>query len=133
MILSGEKKTEYRELKEHWIERLIRDNEFEKPITNPTAFRYDILRNYHYNKGLFSKLKRYEILNKMLFDAKTCRFIDFDAVQFFNGGSYSEKLPNFTIELQDIIIGPGIEGWGAVSGETYFCLCLGDLISRSNC
>ena len=53
-------------------------------------------------------------------------------IQFYNGGYFSDKLPNFTIECKSITKGVGIESWGAVKEEIYFCLELGKIIILNN-
>jgi hypothetical protein len=87
MILSGEKKTEYREVKWYWTNRLMEFDESD-------------YKNYN-------------------------------AIQFFNGAYFSESLPNFTIKLNGIYIGEGVEEWGAKKNEKYFCLELGNVIKST--
>ncbi len=54
-------------------------------------------------------------------------------ITFYNGGCYSDKLPNFTIELKDIKINKGNTKWGAEENKVYFVLKLGRILSKSNC
>ena len=54
-------------------------------------------------------------------------------VTFYNGGHYSNKLPNFTIELKDIDVRKGKVDWGAEKDKVYFVLKLGRILSKSNC
>ena len=109
MILSGDKKTEYRELKPYWVKRLF---EYKDIDATPESFLSAILE------------KKYP----MFFYTRR-----FTHIQFFNGGHFSEKLPNFTIELTSIGIGGGVEDWGAKKDSEYFCLGLGQVVSRFNC
>lgn len=53
---------------------------------------------------------------------------NFDAVQFFCGAYCSEKLPNFTRELKEVVKGSGVWEWGALPGVTYYVLRLGKLL-----
>lgn len=111
MILSGEKKTEYRELKLYWIERLWTIN-----VHNLLPQKLlQLLVEYGVSPYNYGKQ------------------VNYTHIQFYNGGYFSDSLPNFTIELNRIGYGPGKESWGAVPGETYFSLYLGNVISRSNC
>ena len=98
MILSGEKKEEYREIKPYWKDRIMSSLVVDK--------------------------------NE---EVKHFSFKHFDAIHFFNGGYYSNKLPNFKIELKSIRTGTGKEQWGAVPGQKYFVLELGKILSTSNC
>ena len=58
-------------------------------------------------------------------------FKHYDAVQFFRGAYLSEKLPNMTFELKNIKIDFGKKEWGAVEGTKYFCLELGNKITKT--
>ena len=116
MILSGEKTEEYREINDYWKSRL--------------AIR----------KG--SKLAKTGVLeypnikDLMLYISLGYDFVprfDFDKVRFFNGGYFSEKLPNFIIELKEIEINTGKPKWGAEKNKDYFVLKLGLILSKSNC
>lgn len=89
MILSGEKKEEYREKKTYWVNRLCSGF--------PSAY-----------------------------DAK-----DFDAVQFYNGAYFSDKLPNFLIEWEGMERRTGRPEWGAVEGTEYFVIKLGEIIQNN--
>lgn len=53
------------------------------------------------------------------------KFNQYDAIQFFNGGYYSDDLPNFIIECKFIEIGLGNPEWGAEEGVEYFIIKLG--------
>ena len=80
MILRGEKKEEYREIKEHWRSRLLHD--------------------------------------------KTTH------LKLING--YGRDKPFLLIELKNITVGTGKEEWGAVRGEEYYVLELGEIIATGN-
>ncbi len=50
-------------------------------------------------------------------------------VHFFNGGYFSEKLPNFKIEFLGAEIGGGKTEWGAEPGKKYYVIKLGNIIN----
>ncbi len=89
MILSGEKKEEYRAISKHWQSHLV--------------------------------------------DKQGMMFKPFTHVKFYNGGYYSDKLPNFTAEIIGMSKGEGREEWGAELGQKYFVISLGEIINRKNC
>lgn len=109
MILSGEKKTEYRELKPYWVQRLF---EYKEIDATPQSFLDALLEKKY---PMFFYIKRYT------------------HIQFFNGAYFSEKLPNFTIEYKELYHGAGVEDWGAEKGIEYFGICLGNVTARQNC
>jgi hypothetical protein len=88
MILSGEKKEEYREIKEYWIERLAID----------------------YQPGLRFEPKQ------------------FDVIRFKNG--YGSNDPVMDVECLGIEIREGNPKWGAVPGDKYFVIKLGNILKR---
>lgn len=102
LIKSGEKKEEYRELKEYWFDRLTNDI-FENISTSIYLFGLD------FYKPIF----------------KT-----FDCIKFTNG--YHKNAPTFTIELNSIEIKNGKSEWGAKNGVKYFVLKLGKIINGDN-
>jgi len=104
MILFGDKKEEYREVKVHWVVRLC-----EKHPSSVIAGG-DL---YHKHSGVQFSIK------------------EFDQIEFTNG--YNKKSPRATLECKGIDIGNGEPKWGAVEGETYFVIKLGLEISRNNC
>lgn len=55
----------------------------------------------------------------------------FDAVQFYNGAYFSDKLPNFLIECNGIEIRTGKPEWGAVPDTEYFVIKLGKIIQNN--
>ena len=113
MILSGEKKHEYRKLNYYWANRI-----FDIPEERKQEFR--------------------DSFNDMpSLSAVYCRsnfnYKDRNSVIFANGMKPPESKPVFEIELVDIFIGPGKEEWGAKKGEVYFCIEVGNVISKANC
>ena len=109
MILSGDKKTEYREAKPYWVKRLF---DYKDIDATPESF-LDALITKKY--PMFYYQKR------------------FTHIHFFNGGHYSDKLPNFIIELEETYYGKGVEDWGAEKGKEYLSLCLGQVTQTFNC
>lgn len=104
MVLSGEKKEEYREVKDYWVSRLV--NEFTSPYQHePFNFIYKGVKN-----GMWSA-------------------VPFDVVQFKNG--YSSDAPTMTVEIENIDIEYGKEKWGAEQGKTYFVIKLGKILEHS--
>ena len=82
MILSGEKKEEYREIKPYWNRRLL------KPIMYDTSTRYaDSIEAVYYGNRDFPEPQPED-------------FYKFDAIMFYNGGYCSDRLPHFLIELK---------------------------------
>jgi hypothetical protein len=104
MILSGEKKTEYRELKPYWAKRLF---DYKSIDATPQSFLDAILQKKY---PMFFYMKRYT------------------HIQFYNGAYFSDKLPNFVIEFKGLHLGKGVEDWGAEKDVEYFCLELGEII-----
>lgn len=106
MILSGEKKEEYREIKMYWINRLLFN-----------VFNSEIGFTLWYNS-----MPDHVTLNHVLKDYKQ--------ITFRNG--YSKNAPEFTAELKNIIIDVGFKSWGAEPNKKYFVLKLGNIISTKN-
>lgn len=103
MILSGEKKEEYREIKPYWKARLCKMIVFPScKIGNPERCTVD----------------------------PQDRFIPYDAVEFRNG--YSANSPTMLIELRGIEIRFGRPQWGAPLTEKVYCLRLGKILEVKN-
>ena len=94
MIVSGEKKEEYRESKVYWLKRLVEE-------TMQLGYSMD-----------------------------TMVFKKFETVTFKNG--YSKNSPTVEVELKNIEyrngFRNGVPAWGAVDGEPYFVLVLGNIV-----
>ena len=110
MILSGDKKEEYREIKPYWFRRLVycgKDdliNEWCKDIQDKklaARWNYD---NYYYGKS-------------------------FNKILFRNG--YSKNAPSFEIECKGIEIGHGLIHWGAEKSKEYFVIKLGSITNHN--
>ncbi len=116
MILSGEKTEEYREFNDYWKSRL------------------GIKKGSKMAKMSFMDYPNLLALSIYISLGYDCvpRF-DYTAVEFYNGGHFSNKLPHFKIELREIWINTGKPEWGAEVGKDYFVLKLGRILSKSNC
>jgi hypothetical protein len=101
MILSGEKKEEYREIKPYWINRLTW-HEFHNWSAD------DLIRAY----------------NACPNDICKSRF--YDVVRFTNG--YGKNAPSFDIECKFIQISQGMMIWGAEKDREYFVISLGEVL-----
>lgn len=84
MIASGEKKEEYREIKDYWTKRLLHP---------------DLSLNPYW------------------------------LVQFRNG--YSKDAPTITLVCKGISIKEGNSKWGAVEGQKYFVIELGNIVNQN--
>jgi hypothetical protein len=104
MILSGEKKEEYREIKDHWVSILC------KKHPNSVIAGGDL---HHKHSGTQFSIK------------------DFDWVEFTNG--YNKNSPRVTLECKGINISTGIENLGAEKDVLYFVIKIGYEIARMNC
>lgn len=124
MILSGEKKEEYREIKSYWINRFLKadftQNSMDSDSFSQDEFHHDVI-NYE-NTGWQS---RHEMLQHFEHS-----MVDYDFVKFTNG--YGADKPSFIIELDRIIFSDGKVEWGAVKDERYFCLLLGEIVEKIN-
>lgn len=105
MILSGEKKEEYREIKEYW----------------KTRFCSERLNNF-----LFCDL----CPEKNCYQNESGVSNYFSEVLFKNG--YSSTAPEIIVECKGIIIKEGNAEWGAVDGIQYFVIQLGEILSTKN-
>jgi hypothetical protein len=102
MIASGEKKEEYREIKEFWVRRLCKGFN----VLNWKPFVYTL------EEGEFEPLKFYQ-------------------VRFARGGHFGNetvKIPTMHVECKGIRIDYGKPEWGAEPGVKYFVITLGEII-----
>lgn len=109
LILSGEKREEYREVKMHWINQFV-SNKF----------------------GLGAKRREKEIVELILTNKEhysNNRLNTYDYVRFING--YGEDKPQFIIECKGMTIGIGKESWGAPDYPV-FKISLGNIIEKKN-
>ena len=104
MILSGEKKEEYRELKEYWKTRLTNREKPEYRLISLQGFLTLALPN-----DFFAK---------------------YDYVEFTNG--YGGKMPTMLIECLGISKGYGEPKWGAEEETEYIVIKLGKIVETKN-
>lgn len=117
MILSGDKKTEYRDINIYWLRR------FTESSIN-TMLLFDQFKSSGINDEKF--LKNRCRLQEMVREKYT-------HIQFFNGRYFGSELPNFKIKITGFYIGSGVEDWGAENGKEYFSFCLGQIEEKHNC
>lgn len=103
MVLSGEKKEEYREIKTFYEQRLV-----------------SVYDNCSINK----KSARYPDLYMSIFN-------EFDFVKFTNG--YGNNRPSYLAEFKGIEARTGIEESGADPDKKYFVIKLGEISERFKC
>ena len=111
MILSGEKKEEYREIKKHWISQLFIKNKNSTHFTVIEFLPMDTFDISYFQNHFSLKLK------------------SLDTITFSNG--YKKDRPQFEIELKNIKIDSGKTEWGAEPNKKYFVLELGNIIDGS--
>lgn len=114
MILSGEKKEEYREIKPYWFGRLV---------FTSRPFDLDII----------CRRFRLETPNDVLQDVlKTSSFhvVCPEFIEFRNG--YGLHVPTMLIECEGLGIGSGNPDWGAQK-ENLFKFKLGKILETKNC
>lgn len=114
MILSGEKKEEYREIKPYWLVRFI----------NWTGAAKLLKIN------MCTSLKDENSAATWNFNNNYCQNIDYDLIIFKNG--YSKTAPIIKVECLGVCIGQGLHKWGAEQDKRYFVLALGKIIKTNN-
>ena len=116
MILSREKKEEYREIKAFWCNKFIVYSGKIQPFcwwgSNPRV-KTNLMPLIH--SGELSD-------NLLVFDG-------YNTITFSNG--YSKNRDQFEIELKRIRIDTGKTEWGAEENEKYFILELGDIVESN--
>ena len=111
MIQSGQKKEEYREIKEYWFRRLL------------NCYKYDVT-SYKISEMVSDMNNPY----KHFFDIKSVilfhklEFKKFDEVLFTNG--YHKNARCFSCKIKEIKISTGKTKWGAEEGKFYFTIIL---------
>lgn len=103
MIASGEKKEEYREIKPYW------ENRF--------TCSWSSYESHGVKSSIYDNL----------YPDMSYNSFGYDTITFSNG--YSKNRPQFEIELKSIKIKEGKNEWGALSGQKYFVLELGEIIN----
>lgn len=114
MIDSGEKTEEYREIKPYWANRIL----YHIPLG---------IKEYWQNvlDGAFTFVKdnpgRFDLHNLLVRNFGTRGYTH---VTFHLG--YAKNRPSMTFAIKEIVIDEGKEEWGALPGETYFVIKLGE-------
>ena len=111
MILSGEKKEEYREIKPSIVSLLFDW----RNVANTREFIVDTLLHNNEDVLCWSCLKNY------------------DTITFSNGMKSIDEVPRFEIEFEEIEIKTGRTEWGAEKFKLYFVLKLGKILNKQNC
>jgi hypothetical protein len=111
MILSGEKKAEYRNITSYWLPRLFVNDD-------PQRLDEGII-DEHINELSVEDFQ-------VWMEWSGWKIRNFDTVTFSNG--MTPPVPRFEIELDSITVDTGMEAWGATVGLNYFVLNLGEII-----
>lgn len=114
MELSGEKPEEYRELKKHWLVRLV---EFGGKVEQKQID--DILCAMRNNPNIEEVMEHFNL-----------KFKQYDIVHAVHG--YGDHRPSFDAEFLSIEVRTGRPEWGAVEGEVYFVTKLGKILAKRN-
>jgi hypothetical protein len=162
MILSGEKKEEYREIKKHWVKQLLDfkpfyyyfkgDTKEDRLAAHERGYSELIknIKNGTYVGYQHKNLVSSGIDGKNLYitgDHKNGRVNLHWNGSGANGNKarskdintitfsngYKKDRPQFEIELKSIKIDTGKTEWGAEENEKYFVLELGEILNRGNC
>jgi len=104
MILSGEKKEEYREIKDFWLKRLFKEY------------------HTHFKKEDFNMVL---VVNERAFVLKK-----FTHIIFRNG--YSKDAREMLVEFRGLTTGEGNEKWGGGGGEELLIIKLGEILKTKN-
>lgn len=110
MVASGVKKEEYREIKEHWITRLLNHNPFTQGTRSIKGYEQEIIDHIIKHRDYYS----------------ANRIQSFERLVFTNG--YSKKSRRMEVECLGIEIREGRKEWGAIEGEIYFVFNLGEVV-----
>ena len=108
MIASGEKTEEYREIKPYWVKRFCYKTSPSYPV--PWVSMVLTSQNPEYLK---------QALKMRTMTLQRCTYVTFHL-------GYSKDRPSMTFAIKEIAIAEGKEEWGALPGETYFVIKLGE-------
>lgn len=106
MILSGEKKEEYREIKQYWIRRLIMED---------LCYEKDIMDRFDKLNSIF--------IGKM--------FRKYNEIVFTHG--YAKTAPQMIVECKGIRTGTAKSQWSDGFKGRVFIIELGKIIGTKNC
>ena len=116
MIASGNKKEEYREVKDYWCQRLLLDHNGER-INNENAKNLCEALTYAVNPRVMDSLLPKKAI------------ISYDKVIFKNG--YSKNAPTLIVQFKGILIGSGQKELGANEDSIYFKIQLGEILHKN--
>lgn len=108
MISSGEKKEEYRDIKDYWARRLI-NTRYDMEWQAWQEMVDDMKAPFERHNGPEELMRFFEV-----------KFRKYESVFLRNG--YSKTSPSFTAKIKEIGIGTGKEEWGAEPGKFYFVI-----------
>ena len=111
MILSKEKKEEYREVKPYWCSRFLEYSGKSKSIKWWGYF-------FCWESDPIRCIKE-------CIETGVITFKDFSSITFSNG--YAKNRPQFDIKCKGIEVDYGVTEWGAVDHVKYFVLKLGNI------
>lgn len=117
-IACGEKKEEYREIKDYWGRRFV------SPMYEMELASWDEMLN-----DLTNPNDRHNGLGGLM-DYFSCEFRKYDLIVFKNGYG---NVPTTIIEWDGIDVKQGNERWGAVAKQFYFTLLLGNVLYTEPC
>lgn len=114
MILSGEKKEEYREIKDYWAMRFLWARE-EIEWQCWQEMLSDMRDPYRRHNGPKDLMNFFGVQSK-----------GYEAIHFVNW--YGSTRPCFDIEIENFTIKRGNPAWGAEEGRFYFVFQLGNIL-----
>lgn len=124
MILSGEKKEEYRDISEHWVSQLFERTEkpLEKFPNKSARSTFNFLSGFCGSR-----------MTAVIYGLETGVLAPkiFDTITFSNG--YAVNRPQFEIEITGFLMSRGKPEWGAEPKKNYFVLELGEILNDVNC
>lgn len=118
MILRGEKKFEYRDIKRHFISRLM---------------LCEVSIEWQCMDEIITDLKNVNLRHNGLDDLLSyfqVKFRDYDIIEFKNG--YAKDAPKMKVEFCGIDVGRGNIEQGAPRRENVFIISLGDVVEKEN-
>ena len=114
MIESGEKTEEYREIKPYWANRIL----YHFPLGIDEYWSSVLDKAFTLVKNSPRCFNLHELL------VRNYGTRGYDKVTFHLG--YSKDRPSMTFAIKEIVCDEGKEEWGALPGETYFVIKLGE-------
>jgi hypothetical protein len=119
MIKAGIKTDEYRELKKHYVDRLVVFDYPKETKDDGKNLAVDFIYDLKNGFSLDEVLKAYYAEMKPI-----------KKVELRNG--YGMRVPSITVELLGVEVSQGVTDWGAKEGELYFTLKLGRILTKYN-